>query len=374
MDPITPPGFGPCADAPASTPAETRGVQLMAYLGSAVLLLVWALEWRAGLINPWDRWAQPLLALLLCGHAAALSRWPQHDRSLRASGGLLFTAYLVFSVLMLLLGGEARPDSYQFVSTLYWLPLCYGVCFLFLPPHWTLGVACAVFAITFGPVALAALAGGAPTRWPADFQTLVAVLAGAQVAYIAMLRTVAVVRVEHHAAQQHVALMQALASTDVLTALPNRRAMIDHLHAALSLAQRHGQAVSVALFDVDHFKLINDRHGHGAGDAALVAVGQLLSSPLRGSDRVGRWGGEEFLLVAPGTGAAAALELADRLRQHVAAHAFGHGDPVTTSVGVAEYLPGDDADSLLQRADRAMYRAKGDGRNRTQHLDRPPPG
>lgn len=369
MSPITPTG----PESPVVTPAETRGVQLMAYLGSAVLLLVWALEWRAGLINPWDVWAQPLLAALLCGHAAALTRWPQHGRWIRVSGGLMFTAYLVLSVLMLLLSGKARPDSYQFVSTLYWLPLGYGVCFLFLPPRWALGVACGVFGITFGPVAVAALAGGAPTRWPADFQTLVAVLAGAQVAYIAMLRTVATVRAEHHAAQQRVALMHTLASTDVLTELPNRRGMIDHLQGALALAQRHGQVVSVALFDVDHFKLINDRHGHGAGDAALIAVGRLLAGGLRGSDRVGRWGGEEFLLVAPGTAVAAAHELADRLRQGVAHHHFAHGDPVTTSVGVAEYQPGDDADSLLQRADRALYRAKAEGRNRTQRTDPPTP-
>ena len=372
MDPITPPGRQAGAEPSASTPAENQGVQLMAYLGSAVLLLVWVLEWHSGLINPWDIWAQPLLAAALCGHAAALTCWPRHGRWIRTSGGLLFTAYLVLSVLMLLLSGEARPDSYQFVSTLYWLPLSYGVCFLFLPPRWALGVACAVFGISFGPVALAALAGGGPTRWPADFQILVTVLAGAQVAYIAMLRSVALVRAEHHAAQQRVALMQALASTDVLTELPNRRGMIDHLQAALSLARRHGQPVAVALFDVDHFKHINDHHGHGAGDAALVAVGRLLSASLRGSDRVGRWGGEEFLLVAPGTGAAAAHELADRLRQSVAGYSFAHGDPVTTSVGVAEYQPDDDADSLLQRADRALYRAKADGRNRTRSLSLPP--
>ena len=371
MDLITPPGSAAGAGVPAATPAETLGVQLMAYMGSAVLLGVWALEWRAGLINPWDIWAQPLLAVALCGHAAALTRWPQHGRWIRVSGGLMFTAYLVLSVLMLLLSGEARPDSYQFVSTLYWLPLCYGVCFLFLPPRWALSVACGVFGITFGPVGLSALAGGAPTRWPSEFQTLVAVLAGAQVAYIAMLRTVAVVRAEHHAAQQRARLMQALASTDVLTALPNRRGMLEHLHAALALAQRKGQPVSVALFDVDHFKLINDRHGHGAGDAALVNVGQLLSATLRASDHVGRWGGEEFLLVAPGIDVHDAHELADRLRQAVANHAFAHGDPVTTSVGVTEYQPGDTVDSLLLRADRAMYRAKGEGRNRTRQLDEP---
>jgi diguanylate cyclase (GGDEF)-like protein len=212
------------------------------------------------------------------------------------------------------LGGSARPDSYQFLSTLYWLPLAYGVCFLFMPPRWALGVALAVFGATFGPIAVLALTGAA-AQWPQEFRTLVMVLAGAQVAYIAMLRSVATVRAEHRVTQERAALMQTLASTDVLTSLPNRRAMVEHLQAALSLAQRHGQPAAVAVFDVDHFKRINDQHGHGAGDAALIAVGQVLSGPLRGSDRVGRWGGEEFLLVAPGTSGAACQELADRLRQ-----------------------------------------------------------
>jgi diguanylate cyclase (GGDEF)-like protein len=347
-------------------------LQVLGVVGAALLMLVWAVERRAGLINAWDIWAQPLLAAVLLVHVLALWRWPAKGRLVRISGGLCFNAYLVASVLLLVLRDDGRPDSYQFVSTMYWLPLSYGVCFLFLPTRWALWLAVGVFGATFGPIAIAALAGGSPRQWPGEFATLVWVLGGAQVAYIALLRTVATVRDAHRAAEQRMVLMQSLATTDVLTGLPNRRAMIDHLHAALAMAERHGQPVSVAVFDVDHFKRINDQHGHGAGDQALMAVGRILSGPLRGSDRVGRWGGEEYLLVAPGTALGPAAELADRLRRAIESHAFEHGEPVTTSVGVAEYHPGDDADALLQRADRAMYRAKSMGRNRTEREACPP--
>jgi diguanylate cyclase (GGDEF)-like protein len=112
--------------------------------------------------------------------------------------------------------------------------------------------------------------------------------------------------------------MQTLAGTDMLTGLPNRPAMTEHLDSALASARRHGHAVVVALFDIDHFKRINDTHGHAAGDKALIAVGRVLSSQLRASDHLGRWGGEEFLLVAPETPMHAGMELAERLRSAIA--------------------------------------------------------
>jgi diguanylate cyclase (GGDEF)-like protein len=160
--------------------------------------------------------------------------------------------------------------------------------------------------------------------------------------------------------------IEALATTDTLTGLPNRRAMIDVLAGALSSVLRHGQPAVVMLIDIDHFKRINDRLGHAAGDQALVRVGRLLAAQLRPSDRVGRWGGEEFLVVAAATALPAGLELADRLRHSVAAFEFEHGEVITVSLGVTQVLPGDSADTLLARADRALYRAKDAGRNRTE--------
>ncbi|MFM8536118.1 MAG: GGDEF domain-containing protein [Acidimicrobiia bacterium] len=159
------------------------------------------------------------------------------------------------------------------------------------------------------------------------------------------------------------------ARTDPLTTLANRRAMQERGRVELKLAKRTGVAVSVILCDLDHFKAINDRHGHEAGDAALVKVAAVLKGALRESDALGRWGGEEFIAVLPATAAAGAREVAERMRIAIEQIAFpGFPDRTTISIGVATSQqiddPTDEWDLLIKEADRRLYRAKHDGRNR----------
>ena len=157
------------------------------------------------------------------------------------------------------------------------------------------------------------------------------------------------------------------AAHDPLTGLANRRAAADRLEAERRRALRRGEPLSVLLLDLDHFKRVNDQWGHAAGDRVLVAVAQVLHDELRGIDLAVRHGGEEFLTILPGTGTAAALEVADRLRERIArlrpplpAAAPG----ITVSVGVATLLPGEGVGNLVGRADAALYAAKTAGRNR----------
>jgi len=148
---------------------------------------------------------------------------------------------------------------------------------------------------------------------------------------------------------------------DPLTRIHNRRFLFSHLHALVSGARRHDRPMSVAIVDLDGFKGVNDRLGHAAGDALLVAVARALRGGLRKEDAVGRLGGEEFLALLPDTGPSAAMRAAERLRAAVAA-ADGP-EPVTASVGWATLEPGEDADDLVRRADDALYEAKAAGRD-----------
>ena len=172
---------------------------------------------------------------------------------------------------------------------------------------------------------------------------------------------------EHFALEQERSrLTEALAHTDALTGLPNRRALYPHLTEHLELAQ-HGTPSSLLLIDLDHFKLINDRHGHNVGDAVLVQTAQLLRASLRASDVAGRWGGEEFLMILPATPAQLGLAIAEELCQRFAAQPFLQGGaplPVTVSIGVSESRPGDTLQACVARADQALYHAKHQGRNR----------
>jgi diguanylate cyclase (GGDEF)-like protein len=163
------------------------------------------------------------------------------------------------------------------------------------------------------------------------------------------------------------AALKHQATHDRLTGLWNRGMVVDHLERTLSQAEREGKTVSVAMGDLDSFKAVNDQHGHGTGDAVLVEVTRRMRSVLRKYDALGRYGGEEFLLVVGGD-ESLARKLAERVRVAVGSEPVRDGAlslPVTVSFGVASTAAtGFDADRLIEAADRALYRAKEGGRNR----------
>jgi diguanylate cyclase (GGDEF)-like protein len=163
-----------------------------------------------------------------------------------------------------------------------------------------------------------------------------------------------------------------IAERDYLTKSYNRRYIMDALARERSLANRSGKAFATLLFDLDHFKSINDRYGHLVGDEILAAFARKVKAELRGMDTVnatdhkrsfGRYGGEEFIAVLPETELLGAQRCAERIRKLIADHAFRGDYRVTVSVGVAEYRPGESVPELLTRADQALYQAKRDGRN-----------
>jgi diguanylate cyclase (GGDEF)-like protein len=158
--------------------------------------------------------------------------------------------------------------------------------------------------------------------------------------------------------------LQHLAATDVLTGLPNRRQLMTAMESEIRSAGRTGRPLSLALIDIDHFKRVNDRHGHPSGDAVLCEVAEVLREVTRGGDVLGRFGGEEFAVLMPGLSSADALPVAERLRKAVAAAEFV--PPLRISIGLASW-PADagDREELLRRADEALYEAKRSGKDRT---------
>jgi len=159
----------------------------------------------------------------------------------------------------------------------------------------------------------------------------------------------------------------SMALTDPLTGLLNRRSMEQRLREAVQAFQRTGRPFSVIMADVDHFKRINDVHGHEAGDGVLRAVAALLGARLRGHDALARWGGEEFLLLLPETDLAAACDVADRLRAAAEAelgHGAGFGQSVTLTFGVSVFDRPMRVAACLKQADDALYAGKAGGRNR----------
>jgi len=171
-------------------------------------------------------------------------------------------------------------------------------------------------------------------------------------------------------ATEFLARLERLVSTDELTKVDNRRRFFEHAERELELARRRGAGIAFAMLDLDHFKRVNDEHGHAAGDAALVAVCEACKSALRSTDILCRYGGEEFMVILPEATPADALEIVERVRLKIAETvvagpraAFG----VTASFGVSGNAgpPYEDLEVYLRRADEALYRAKAEGRDRT---------
>ena len=167
--------------------------------------------------------------------------------------------------------------------------------------------------------------------------------------------------------------LQQLAYYDALTGVPNRRKMNLLLQDAL-IEARKGRALAVVMIDFDYFKQVNDLFGHSVGDMVLSTAVKRLAEQLRTLDVLGRWGGEEFMVLIQHVNEHDALRRAERLREAVEARPLVGDYSVTVSCGVAVYEPGDTLELLVKRADKALYRAKRNGRNRVEAtLDRVAP-
>jgi diguanylate cyclase (GGDEF)-like protein len=167
-------------------------------------------------------------------------------------------------------------------------------------------------------------------------------------------------------AQRHI---NYLAEHDGLTDLLNRQAAEQIYEREHARALRYGLPLSVLLFDIDHFKRINDGYGHERGDRVLRSLSALVREQLRASDVLVRWGGEEFVIIAPHTSEDLAVQLGEKLRSAVETTTVGIPEPVTISIGVGRSERSDGLRAAVDRADRALYRAKRAGRNRVERAE-----
>ena len=157
--------------------------------------------------------------------------------------------------------------------------------------------------------------------------------------------------------------LKVLAVTDSLTGIDNRGKIEQELHNEIERSRRYQLNLSMILIDIDNFKRINDTFGHLVGDKCIATFAKILNQRIRITDRIGRWGGEEFVVVCPQTELESAKKLADELRSLIEKYPFPQVGKVTASFGVASFLNGDDSGRLIGKADKALYEAKNNGRN-----------
>lgn len=281
----------------------------------------------------------------------------RRNLNLERSANWLTGTIIVFMVIYVAL---TQGRNYAFI----WLSMVPTIAFFLLGIRRGLKVTVPFLLLTIGYIVWSANA------WPSYAINLPAFfnISCALFAVLTIARHYEKSRAEAYAClEERNAELQRIAITDGLTQLHNRSHLDAVLDSEVQRAQRHNTELSVLILDTDHFKVLNDSYGHLVGDQVLIELSELLREKIRATDILGRWGGEEFMIIAPNTDAEGAVELAEKIRVATAKHRFTDEHlHLTISVGVAEFNQQDTLISIVRRADEGLYQAKHDGRDCTR--------
>ena len=343
----------PYATIEVADPLEGLRVRITLWLlplGALAAVGAWGFSAIADRLSLIDRYLLPPMAAGFLALEIYLWSNPQSIRRVWQAALLMIATYEVCSLFY-----ETAHKLYQrdgITPAALWFPMVYLMAFNLFSRRQALR-----FSLVY--LALGLLAGGiglllSPSLNVSAVNTALQ-FALSNITYLALLYMFAHLR-------RYYAQMHQMAHTDALTNLTNRRAMQLRLESELDRARRYNRPFALLLADLDHFKQVNDTYGHSVGDQVLREVAGRLALHLRESDSLARWGGEEFLILAPETDLHQAQLLAQRLLEAIREAPIS-GVPVTLSLGAACYRQGDSIAALLSRADEALYRAKASGRN-----------
>lgn len=345
---------------------KRRTYMVILLVGLAGASLAWLANEVNGTISPFTR-----AVFLVTVAFLALQVWLIRGRRVRIELVDNMIYFFVSAIVLCVLGYATYglpPSDLREISLLslfLWVPLVYVFVFLAYERMAALLRSSLLYALI-----LALSLPHAFATWDSDapFESFNAVgqLYISSAAIIAVLFSFTRMRDRLREAQVVADHLATLAQTDALTEVSNRRHIESLLELEMERASRYGSHLSFIAFDLDNFKQINDTLGHDAGDAVLIEVARLIEPHLRASDRLGRWGGEEFVILTTGTPVESAWQLAERIRTTLENHAFEPGVRLSASFGVATYRPGESASMLVKRSDVALYRAKTRGKNRVE--------
>ncbi len=338
-----------------------RALPAILFIASLAIITMWYQEASLGVLTTMDRIAYPPMLIATLSGALLLRLRPALLRPVIAMVFIFFTIHIlgVYYEEMFQRVSGSPVNHYDLLVILMWLPLGYVTGFVFFSPTRAVWTAVAFYVA----VALPQLALLHVSDDPMTQQIAIAVLI-AQPVYIAALWGVVLLKRDASGSHDLATSMNQIANMDSLTKVANRYAMSRVLDAVTCSHYESGQSVALIMFDVDHFKRINDTHGHAVGDLVLVKLASEARAHQRASDLLARWGGEEFMILAYDETAEQAVQMAERLRQALESISHPQAGRVTVSMGVTLLRQGESADTMIHRADLALYQAKAMGRNR----------
>jgi diguanylate cyclase (GGDEF)-like protein len=341
------------------TDSLTENSNLFVYLlmiGIAVVAMIWTLEEHYKVILMYDRlgYVTSIVVALFC---LLLVRFFALANLAKV---LLFgyiSLYLISLTIASYISSAHTGDIYSFASTLQWVPILYLVAFLFLPVKQAILSSIAIYVLLVTLLLLTYL-GFIETKSP-SLEALALNISLTHAVYLFCMIGVMRLKQTQKDSQLKALQMEHAANNDGLLGIGNRRLLQSELNARVA----KNTPFSLLLIDIDFFKAINDIHGHLVGDDTLREICQCMSDNLRPQDTIGRWGGEEFLVIANGAKFDTAVNLAERLRSAVESYAFSTVGRVTISIGVAQFHENTSVSQTFAEADKALYKAKGSGRN-----------
>lgn len=309
----------------------------------------------------YEKYSLLIMAIWLgvCWIGLLVHRWVNFhtvERGVFWSAALLMVLNIYYNLLAL--------SSEGLWNSSLWVAVVFVMAYFVFSPRQAWLVSLGIFA-AFVLVGLLALLPQSLQGLPLD-QNAIVQLYVSQLCYLILFRLLVLSKEHSMQVRLEAARFYALAHTDPLTNTANRRSIMEALHRLLEHHQKTGEPLSLVLLDLDRFKQINDQYGHEMGDKVLIHIVQTLKQSLRSGDLLGRWGGEEFVLLLPNTPLQEAQQLCEQLQQRLAEHPMDNLRPVSASFGIATAVPGDTPDYLISRADTAMYLSKQAGGNRVE--------
>ena len=336
------------------------------FLTFAVLVIIgiWSLEGSKAHVNPIDKIAYPLMIAIFSIGTIVLYRHPKSLKYIESITFYTFAIYCLANFQAMILGMPFFViDLYSVSTFLQWLPMIYVSAFIMLETRNAIIASVLFYLSLVCSTILYEVMRYVPDFVLNNLYPAIKNICFAQPIYILMVLGIAVLKEQIIEVNTEATDMTIAATTDYLTGISNRRFAAQSLDNFLNLAKIDNLTLTIFVVDIDHFKKINDSYGHDIGDRVLVNIANFLLHNLRDSDLLGRWGGEEFIVILQKTDLQTACNLAERLYKQNSQLIHEQVGQVTFSIGIATSKADDTTDSLFKRADAALYKAKQTGRN-----------
>jgi|GEM_PF-3088605 len=343
---------------------KLRVLKVLLLVGTFALVGFWLTELKTGVIGHFDTYAYPLLISCYTLLTTYLFLRPQNRQAVEVVTIFILAVYFVITHWLYFISPETASLgqlSYQQSRIIQWYVLIFIAAFVFFNTKAAI-LSSAVFYLALAIPEMIFLFDGTPDR-AKEVSATAAIALISNPVYIVCLWGVSLIKEQAHKSHGHAEVMAEAASRDALTGALNRRGVFRILEDMADNPETQNESCALILFDLDHFKQINDTKGHDKGDETLVALSELTQAALRSHDRLARWGGEEFLILAPGLSCENAVKLAERLRRDLEKADSAALEGVTASFGISRLIPSESFGQAIKDADEALYKAKAGGRN-----------